>query len=66
MKIKMADRIQVFLCDEYSAVHIGMFRKGKLFAEAIPFDVKAFAHDLNEAIAESEAHQAGQPIGSKH
>ncbi|MHB2265005.1 hypothetical protein [Aliihoeflea sp. PC F10.4] len=66
MKIKMAHGINVFMCDKCAAVHIGLWRNGKMFAEAIPFDPKVFAQDLNEAIAESEALQSGQPTGSKH
>lgn len=66
MNPKMAHTIQVFLCDECSAVHIGMFRNGKLIAEAIPFDPKAFARDLNAAISESDAMQADASSGSKH
>lgn len=66
MKIKMAHSINVFLCDTCSAVHIGMWRNGKLFAEAIPFDPKTFASDFNEAIAESEAMQAAIPHERKN
>lgn len=66
MKVKMAQTIQVYLCDECASVHIGMFRGGKLFAEAIPFDPKAFAADLQIAIAESDALQAGATHNRRH
>jgi hypothetical protein len=66
MKVKMAQTIQVYLCDECASVHIGMFRGGKLFAEAIPFDPKAFAADLQTAIAKSEALLSGATHNRRH
>lgn len=66
MKIRMAEQITVFLCEHCDAVHIAMWRNGKIFAQAIPMDAAAVAGDLNAAIAESLARQAGLPTGRKH
>lgn len=66
MKVKMAQSINVFMCEHCAAVHIGLYRNGKMFAEAIPLDASAFAKDLAEAIAESEALQAGAPSARRH
>jgi hypothetical protein len=66
MKVIRAEKIEVFLCDQCAAVHIGLWRDGTMFAEAIPFDPKTFAGALAEAIAESEARQAGQQRERKH
>lgn len=59
MKSKMAHMMAVFLCDHCSAVHVGMWRNGEMFAEAIPMDPDAFAADLLATIAESKARSAG-------
>ncbi|MEO3386052.1 hypothetical protein [Mesorhizobium sp. CAU 1741] len=66
MKVKMAESINVFLCDHCAAVHIGMWRNGKMFAEAIPNDAEAVARDLLRTIAESKTLQAASPVGRKH
>ena len=60
MKPKLADGIEVFLCEHCSAVHIGMWRGGKMFAEAIPDQPEAFLAELQEKIALSQREQAGQ------
>jgi hypothetical protein len=57
MKPRMAQTLQIYLCEHCAAVHIGMFRNGKLFAEAIPNDPDSVLRDLQEAIAESRARQ---------
>lgn len=66
MKVRMAETIQVYLCEDCASVHIGMFRKGELFAEAIPFDANALARELLAAIAESEARQSDGTGGRTH
>lgn len=53
MKPKIAQSINFFLCEHCSAVHIGMWRNGRMFAEAIPDDPDSVAAALIEAIAES-------------
>lgn len=57
MKVKMAETLQFYLCDHCAAVHIGLFRNGKLFAEAIPIDADAVLQDLQATIAESRQRQ---------
>ncbi|RUV17885.1 MULTISPECIES: hypothetical protein [unclassified Mesorhizobium] len=57
MKVKRAETIAFFLCDECSAVHIGLWRNGQMFAEAIPLDPDAVVADLQATIAESKARQ---------
>lgn len=50
---RMAETLTVFLCDHCAAVHIGFWRKGEMFAEAIPDDIEAVARRLEEAVEES-------------
>lgn len=67
MKPKMADSINIFMCKHCSAVHIGMWRNGKMFAEAIPMQPDALVTDLVEAVEYSRRLQAGgAPAGHKH
>lgn len=58
MKVKMAEHIEIYLCEHCAAVHIGMFRNGKLFAEAIPIDAESVLENLKTTIAESERRQS--------
>lgn len=53
MKVKKAEGLCFFLCENCAAVHIGFWRGGKMFAEAIPDDIDGVAVALNKAIAES-------------
>ena len=53
MKPKKAQSIQFFLCDTCAAVHIGLWRNGQMFAEAIPADIDAVATELQAAIDDS-------------
>lgn len=53
MKPKMAQSIGFFLCPDCASVHIGFWRDGKMFAEAIPNDITAVAEDLDRTILES-------------
>lgn len=62
MKVKMAQNIEIYLCEHCASVHIGLFREGKLFAEAIPIDATEVLNDLKEAIAESSLRQSGTSI----
>jgi glutaredoxin len=61
----MAHTIQAFTCPHCAAVHIGMFRNGKMFAEAIPVEIEGFAKSLAEKIAESRERQAA-PSPASH
>jgi len=64
-KPKMAQIISAYVCEHCSSVHIGLFRNGRLFAEAIPHDPQAFAADLAKAIAESREVDSA-PASRKH
>lgn len=69
MKTKRAETLSFFLCENCSAVHIGMWRNGQMFAEAIPYDADAVLADLQATIAESRARQGitnAPSIGHKH
>jgi len=69
MKVKRAETMAFFLCDNCSAVHIGMWRNGQMFAEAIPYDPDAVLADLQTTIAESKARQgitSTPVIANKH
>lgn len=57
MKVKMAQSISIFLCEHCASVHIGFYRNGHLFAEAIPSDIDTLAQELAAQIAESKARQ---------
>lgn len=57
-RVKKAQTIRVFLCDHCAAVHIGLYRNGQMFAEAIPHEIEELAADLASAIAESKARRA--------
>lgn len=66
MTIKKAQVIQVFLCEQCAAVHIGFWRDGRMFAEAIPSDIAAFAADLKEKMDESTRRQRLTPSSGTH
>jgi hypothetical protein len=53
----MAHSIDFFLCEDCAAVHIGMWRNGRMFAEAIPLDIEAVAAALAKAIADSRTRK---------
>ena len=53
MKPKMAQQISFYLCDHCAAVHIALYRNGKIIAEVIPDDISAVAEELDRAIVES-------------
>ncbi|MGX9145875.1 hypothetical protein [Mesorhizobium sp. 128a] len=57
MKVKMAQSIAIYLCENCASVHIGFYRNGQLFAEAIPNDIETLASELAAQIAESKARQ---------
>jgi len=57
MKVKMADSMSFYLCEHCSAVHIRMWRNGRLIAEAIPDDPDPIVAALQTTIAESKARQ---------
>ena len=61
----MAQQISFFLCDHCAAVHIGMYRNGRMFAEAIPEDIEAVAADLRATIAASRERRAA-PSPAQH
>lgn len=61
VKPKMAQSIGVFLCEQCASVHIGFWRNGKMYAEAIPDNIEAVAAELNAAIEESRRRQRGLP-----
>ncbi|MDB5522810.1 MAG: hypothetical protein JWM58_573 [Rhizobium sp.] len=63
-KVKMAEQIEFYLCDHCAAVHIGFYRQGKLFAEAIPDDPGLMLKEMTDAITKSKQRQSG--AGSKH
>jgi hypothetical protein len=65
-KVKMAQRIGLFLCEHCASVHIGFWRNGQMFAEATPNDIEAVAADLVATIAESRALQGVPTSESKH
>lgn len=60
MKIKRAQSISCFICPDCTAVHIGFFRDGKMFAEAIPNDIDAVAADFTDKIKEARALAAAK------
>lgn len=69
MKVKMVQSMSFFLCENCSAVHIGLWRNGQMFAEAIPMDPDAVVAELQAAIAESKARQgitSSPVIAHKH
>lgn len=66
MKTKMAQSISFFLCEHCASVHIGLWRNGKMFAEAIPTDIDGVAADLNTVIEESHRRQRGAPGHKPH
>lgn len=69
MKVKRAETMAFFLCEDCASVHIGLWRNGQMFAEAIPYDAEAVLSDLQATIAESKARQgvASTPvIGHRH
>ncbi len=57
MKIKMAEHIEIYLCDHCASVHIGLYRNGQLFAEAIPNHAEIVLEELTAAVAESQKRQ---------
>jgi len=57
MAVKMVESISIFLCENCSSVHIGLWRHGRMFAEAIPVDIDTLVDELNAAVAESKARQ---------
>lgn len=63
-KVKMAQHMEIYLCEHCAAVHIGFFRDGKLFAEAIPNYPELMLVELQQAIAESQRRQGSN--GVKH
>lgn len=65
MKVKMAQEIRFYLCDECASVHIGLFRNGQLYAEAIPVNPDMVLEDLRLTIAESRLRNA-PTSGSAH
>ena len=65
MKPKMAQSINFFLCEHCASVHIGFWRNGRMFAEAIPDDIEGVAAALTETIAESRRLRSPAPA-SKH
>lgn len=57
-KVTKAQQVGFFLCEKCSSVHIGMWRNGEMFAEAIPDDIIAVAMALNETIIASAARKS--------
>lgn len=60
----MAQQLKIYLCEHCAAVHIGFFRNGEMFAEAIPNDADEVLHEMMIAVAESRQRQT--PAGSRH
>lgn len=63
-RVKKAEQLQIFLCEHCASVHIGLWRGGQMFAEAIPDDPGEVLNELRLAIDESQQRQAS--AGSKH
>lgn len=63
---KMAQKISIFLCEHCAAVHIGMWRDGKMFAEAIPADIATLSLELQAAIVESNQRRGKSTDTHKH
>lgn len=63
MKKKMAQAISVYLCEHCASIHIGMYRGGELFAEAIPDNPGELLNEMRLALAESQLRQ-GKPVSS--
>lgn len=63
MAIKRAEEIRIFLCEHCASVHIGLFRGGKLFAEAIPNDPEEVLGEMRLAVVESKVRQASPSAG---
>jgi hypothetical protein len=53
-----AQAIGFFLCPDCNSVHIGFWRNGVMFAEAIPGDIDAVNAEFQKAIADSKAAQS--------
>lgn len=64
MNVTMAQQIRVYLCEHCASVHIGLFRNGELFAEAIPNDAEEVLAEMVAAVVESK--ERGAPAGKKH
>jgi len=65
MAPKLAQSISFFLCEHCHSVHIGLWRNGKMYAEAIPTDIDGVAADLAATIEESRRRQRGAPLAHK-
>lgn len=63
MAAKRAQEISIFLCENCSAVHIGLFRNGKMFAEAIPDNAGAVLNELRLKVVESQMRRDGASKG---
>lgn len=60
-KVQKAHGISVFNCEHCSSVHIGLWRNGKMIAEAIPASVETaelFRNDLDAAITEQKRRES--------
>lgn len=69
MTVKMAHSIGFFLCEHCSSVHIGMWRNGEMFAEAIPDNPEMVVAEMQAAIAESNERRGIAPksvLAHKH
>jgi hypothetical protein len=55
--VKRAHHIEIYLCEHCASVHIGLFRDGELFAEAIPNEPALVLDDLTKAVAKSAQRQ---------
>lgn len=64
MKVTMAQQIRIYLCEHCSSVHIGFFRNGELFAEAIPNDAELVLDEMVAAVIVSRERAA--PKGHRH
>jgi len=63
MAVKRAEEISIFLCEHCASVHIGLFRNGKLFAEAIPNEPEEILDEMRLAIVASKVRKASPSKG---